>query len=75
MEQSIACPKCKIQHVKSDEVMAKAIRAGVIGYVDALCPWCRFVYNVGRTLNSPLGLTLCVVAVGAVVIRIKESLS
>jgi len=75
MERTMPCPNCKIQHAKSEDLIAKAIQAGAIAYVDALCPWCRVVFKAGRTLNSPLGAILCGIAIGTVMIRIKESMS
>lgn len=71
----IECPLCSHRHLKPDELIAQGIRAGVTAYVDTLCPWCRLVYNIGKALNSPLGTILCVVAIGAVVLKVKDSLS
>jgi phage FluMu protein Com len=72
---SITCPRCHQDHKRSEDVVGQIVRAGLYSYIDALCPWCRFVYDLGRTLNSPLGAILCGVAIGAVAIRIKETLS
>ena len=67
------CPNCQQEHSKTDDVLAQVIRSGAIAYVDALCPWCRLLYNLGLVLNSPFGAILCGIAVGALAIRIKES--
>jgi len=75
MERTMSCPKCQVQPAESEDVIVKAIHAGAIAYVDALCPWCRFVFNAGQALNSPLGAILCGIAIGTVMIRIKESMS
>ena len=69
------CPACRQTHTKSEEAVAHVVRAGLIAYVDALCPWCRFVYDIGQAVNSPLGAILCGVAIGAVAIKVTETLS
>ena len=71
----ITCPRCHQNHNRSEDAVAQIVRTGLYSYIDALCPWCRFVYDLGRALNSPLGAILCGVAIGAVAIRIKETLS
>jgi phage FluMu protein Com len=71
----IKCQRCSEEHVRADELIVRGVRAGAIAYVDSLCPWCRFVYDLGKTLNSPLGVVLCAVAISAVAVKIKESLS
>jgi len=70
----LQCPSCSQQHFRADDLIAQGIRAGAIGYVDALCPWCRFAYNLGKALNSPFGAVLCGVAIGTLVLKIRESL-
>jgi hypothetical protein len=74
MESIMSCPKCKVQHAKAEDLITKAVQAGAIAYVDALCPWCRFVFSAGRALNSPIGAILCGIAIGTVLIRIKDSM-
>lgn len=71
----VKCPSCSRSHVPQEGVLAVALRAGAEAYVDSLCPWCRLVYHIGKTLNSPFGMVLCVLVVIVVVIKIKESLT
>jgi hypothetical protein len=67
------CPACHQAHSLDD--VAAAARIGALMYVDRLCPWCRFVYGIGKSLNSPLGAALCGLVVATVITKIKERLS
>jgi hypothetical protein len=71
----VKCPDCQQTHTRPEDELTRVVRAGVIAYVDALCPWCRFAYNVGNALKSPFGAILCGIAIGAVALKIRESLN
>jgi phage FluMu protein Com len=68
----LQCPTCSKLHSKTEALITAGIKAGAIAYVDALCPWCRLVYDIGTALNSPLGALLCGIAIGTLIVKISE---